>query len=1119
MNKHITDALNIVSEIAYKTTDFASIYPITPSSLMGENYSKFSESGKKNIFNNTAKVREMQSEAGAIACAHGATLSGSFSTTFTSSQGLLLMLPNMYKMANELIPFVMHVASRSISSHALNIFCDHTDIMSAQKTGFTILSSSSVQEAQDFAMLANMITLKSKIPVLHFFDGFRTSHEINTINKLSDEEINALFPFKEYYDFKHNSITNISPVVLGTNQNADIYFQAKESINTYLNAFPNIINACFDDFYNKTGRKYSAFEYYGNKNASKVLVLMASASQTAIKTLKHLNGDYGIIKVNVFNPFIKEEFLKVLPKSTKTITVLDRTKENGSVYESLCLNVISSIKDLNIKVLGGRYGLGGKDFSPAMVKACFSNMENEQKDNFTIGIDDDISNTSLKLENFEIEENEFSALFYGLGSDGMVTSAKNTLKIIGTTTNNNVMGYFDYDSKKSGSLTSSEIIISKNLINHSYTLKKANIIVVNNIEFLNRFHKEKTLKENGILILNTKSNLEEILNDEVKSNIANNNIQIFTIDANGLALKYNLGKKINLVMQTAFFNIANIIEFNKALSLIKFEAKQSFKNKNQILVENCLKACDDVQNSVKRYIYPNSWKNLSFKNKNLSFNEEILNLNGNSIKVSSFKAGGKYEEEEKTIPFSFSENKACWLKENCIECNGCSMVCPHNAIKSVLVEEKFLKDRNIDYKLTKNGLAYAIYIDKEKCTGCNTCVLQCPTKNKALKLTNTKATAEDIKNAEYIYGLENNLETFNKASVKGLEFNKSYFNFCSACSGCAETQYYKLLSRICGSHLVISNATGCSSIYGGSVGVCPFNKDKHNLGTSFVSNLFEDNAEFGLGMNIGYNLNRENLLNYIKNNLSKFNDELQNILATLLENSENYAKCFEIYNKLKEDKNLSLYLKENLNYIMPLVHFIVGGDGFAYDIDFGGLDHIIASGENVNILILDNEVYSNTGGQTSKATNLGALTKYTNNKNTLKKDLFLSFMQYENLYFANVCLGADKNQTLKAFNEAISHNGPSVIVAYTPCINHGIDMEKVYVVQQNAVKSGYFNLFRYDSKSDQKLILDSTPNFEMLESFIKNENRYKNIDNETFEKLKNSKIERYNLYLKLKDIL
>lgn len=1115
MNKCIVDANSIVSEVVYKTTDFASIYPITPSSTMGENYAKFSELGKKNIFNNVPQTREMQSEVGVIACVHGASLSGSFSSTFTSSQGLLLMIPNLYKMANELLPFSIHVASRSLSSNALNIFCDYSDVLATQKTGLIMLCSSSVQSAQDFAMLSQMITLKSRIGVLHFFDGFRTSHEINTIDKLSDENIKNLFPYNEYLKFKNQAISNVNPVVLGTNQNSDIFFQTRERINEYLEKIPEILKSCFDDFYKETNRSYSAFEYYGNKNASKIIVIMGSAFEPC-KEIAENSSDYGVIKVNVFSPFLKEEFLKVLPKTAKVITVLDRTKENNSIYEPLCMNVIACLKQTNIKILGGRFGLGGKEFDKNMANACFENMENEQKDHFTVGITDDITFSSLKVEKKYYENDAFSSIFFGLGSDGMVTATKNTLKIIGNNTNLFVQGYFNYDSRKSGSLTASEMLISKTSISHPYSVLSADIIVVNNIEFLNKFHKEKFVRRNGKILLNCKENINEILTDEVKKYISENNIEVFSIDANALAIKYNLGTKINLIMQTAFFKLTKFLEFENALNKIKEEAKKAFQNKNTTLVENCFKACDEVENLITKH-EKIEYKEESKQEENDTFLEKITNFEGNSLSVKTFNANGKFEENYTTTPFNFSKTNAEWIKEKCIQCGGCEMVCPHNAIKCILTNEKNINKLPINAIPVKNkeGYFYSVFVNKNKCTGCSTCVLSCPTR--ALKMCEKIATEKDKEIANIVENFENEI-TNAKNSIKDLSLNKSYYNFCSACSGCAQTQYFRLLSKLCGSHLILSNATGCSSIYNGSVDVCPFNKDKENLGTSFMSNLFEDTIEFGYGAKIGFNLARENFKNYLVNNINSYEQNLKEIFNKFIENFEDFTICKEIYNKLNNYFNLPFEISSNLKFIMPIVHFIVGGDGFSYDIDFGGLDHVIQSGEDVKILIFDNEVYSNTGGQTSKATNFGALTKYTNKKQTLKKDLFLSLMQYKNLYFARVCLGADKNQTLKAFKEALSHKGPSIILAYTPCLNHGIDMTNVYSVQQNAVKSGYFNLMRYN-ETNKEFNLDSVPDFDLLESFLKNENRYKNLDDNLLNILTTSKIENYELYKKLQNIL
>ncbi|MBE5745921.1 MAG: 4Fe-4S dicluster domain-containing protein [Clostridiales bacterium] len=1088
--KIITDALSSVAKISYKTSEYSAIYPITPSSNIGEQVSLKSERGEKNLFGNNVKVDIMQSELGAISSSFGALNSGLYSTTFTSSQGLLLMIPNMYKMASSLKPFVLTVASRSLSTHALNIFCDHSDIYATRQTGFTMLCSRNNQMVEDFALLANMITLKSKIPVMHFFDGFITSHKIDTIEELSDNNILNLFPFKEFQDFKQTSLTNINPKTLGTNQNQDAFFENREAISSYYEKLPNVINECFNEFYKETDRKYNVFDYYGSETATKIIVCMGSSVETVIESLNYLNDDYGVISVNVFNPFIKEEFLKVLPKNTKTITVLDRTKECGSIYEPLALNVIASLKDTNIKVLAGRYGLGGKDFNVKMALSIFKNMEYSQVDHFTIGINDDILNTSLKVENVDIKnDNIFKVITYGVGNDGSVSATKNAIKIIGSLTGNYVSGNFYYDSKKSGNLTQSEMLICKDKININYKLNSYDFVIVNDVNLLYNYPLIDTINNNATILINTNKNLDEAFNNEIKYKIANKNCKIFILDAQKIAKEQNLGNKINLIMLAGMFNLLDFIDYDDAISKLKLESKKQYNIESNYL--------DEIATFVKRYLYSNEWKNLK-----VTLNEL------KEIKVSDFKANGEFLNENFGQHFINSLKADC-DNNKCIRCTNCALICPHSAINLKLVDIKELINAPIDFKYIKlkNDQAFCLNIDTNKCTGCGNCVKMCP--SKALHLSDYLNS-----NTEFFNSLTNLSKQEN--NIKDLAFKEDYYSNCISCTGCCETIYYKLLGKLFGEHLVYSNATGCSSIYNGDSSCSPFIKNKNNLGTSFVSNLFEDNFEFGYGLTEGYKLSRKNYFDNLNINLlsEKFKQEAQNIL----ENYENFEICKNAYInmcKLTSENEFDENFK-NSNFLMPLVHFIVGGDGWAYDIDFSGLDHIVASNKNVNILILDNEVYSNTGGQSSKATGYGAKTKYTNSKNYKKKDLFLSLMQYDNLYFAKVCLGANKNQCINSLIDAVNHNGPSVIVAYSPCLNHKIKMENSLQESINAVKSGYFNLLTFKNKT---LTLDSTPNFDYLNDFILGEGRYSNITEETFQQILKQKQDEFEFYKKLSTIL
>lgn len=1087
--KIITDALSSVARISYKLSEYTAIYPITPSSNIGEQFSQKSEMGEKNIFGNRIKVDIMQSELGAISSSFGALNSGLYSTTFTSSQGLLLMIPNMYKMASSLKPFVLTVASRSLSSHALNIFCDHSDIYSARQTGFTMLCSRNNQMVEDFALLSNMITLKSKIPVMHFFDGFITSHKIDTIDSLSDNNLINLFPYKEFENFKQTSLSNINPKTLGTNQNPDIFFENRENISSYYEKLPQIIKGCFKDFYKETGRQYNIFDYFGSKTATKIIVSMGSSVETLKESLDYLSKDFGVISVNVFNPFIKEEFLKILPKTTEIITVLDRTKECGAIYDPLALNVISALKDNNIKVLAGRYGLGGKEFTVPMALSVFKNMDNTQRDHFTIGINDDVLNTSLPIEKIDVKHDDiFKVITYGIGNDGSVSGSKTAIKIIGNLTQNYVCGNFYYDSKKSGNLTQSEILVSKSKININYKINAYDFVTINDINLLYNYDLLSQINKKATILINTNLDLEDILNNEIKSTLSNKNCKIYLIDAKKIAKENNLGNKINLIMTCAFLNITDLVDYDDSLNLIKQISKKQFNVDNEYL--------NIVSENISRYLYPKEWKKLNFIKKEKA-----------DIKVSDFKANGEFLNENFGLHF-VNSLKADWNNDKCIRCTNCALICPHSAINLKLVDIKDLKNAPEDFKYIKlkNDQAFCLNIDTNKCTGCGNCVKICP--SKALNLSEYLN-----KNSEFFYSLKNLSEQEN--NVRNLAFKEDYYSNCTSCTGCSETAYYKLLGKLFGDRLVYSNATGCSSIYNGDSGCSPFIKNKNNLGTSFISNLFEDNFEFGYGLTTGYNQSRKNYFNNLNLNLLSENFKLE--ANKIIENFENFEECQNAYINICNLKTKNEY-DEKLKiskFLMPLVHFIVGGDGWAYDIDFSGLDHIVASNKNVNILILDNEVYSNTGGQSSKATGFGAKTKYTNCKNYKKKDLFLSLMQYDNLYFAKVCLGANKNQCINSLIDAVNHNGPSVIVAYSPCLNHKIKMENALQESISAVKSGYFNLMTFKNKT---LTLDSEPNFDYLNDFILGEGRFDNINEDTFQTLLKQKQEEYEFYKKLTTI-
>ncbi len=1085
--KILTDANLIVANISHKLTEYAAIYPITPSSTMGEEYAKLCDKKIPNIFNSVPKTDVMQSETGAISSASGALFGGSYSTTFTSSQGLLLMIPNMYKMASSLKPFVLNVASRSLSTHALNIFCDHSDIYSAVNTGFSMLCSSNTQKAQDFCMISHMLTLKSKIPVLHFFDGFITSHKNSVIEKLTDDQIKNLFPYSEFYNFKNSILSPSTPKTLGTNQNPDIYYQNREAIEKYYKMVPKFLNDCFEEFYKETGRKYSIFEYFGSKNATKIVVSMGSSVETLKSCLKYLPKDYGVIGVNLLSPFVKTEFLKVIPTSCKVLTVLDRSKMGGNLGV-LAKNVIACLQEKNIKILCGTYGLGGKEFNLNHASSVFENMSTNMKNNFNVGIIDNENHSSLPLDKSTFDDEIKKICFYGVGNDGSVSASKMYAKLIFNSFNKYVCENSYYDSKKSGNLTESQVFESESNFEINYKETHFDHISISNLELLNSYDLLKSIKQNCVVLVNSDENLLENLSDYSKYELASNNCKVYFVPATKLAKEYNLGNKINLIMLAAFINIS--CDKNKDIlieNLIK-ESGQKFNNNFGYL--------KDVKNYVNLFTMPPNLKSKKIEDKF---------LDNNNLPVSFFKANGEFENVNTFS--SFCKDLAVWQENKCIKCTNCAQICPHNAIKIKKVRTEDLKNAPTSFKYidNKNGTSFCLLIDPSLCTGCGNCTQICP--SKALILSNFKDN-----NKEYFLSLKGE-------KINNLISDENYYSCNSSCTGCMEIMYYKLLGFLFGSKLNIINATGCSSIYNGGINCSPFKLDKNKFGTSFISNLFEDNAEFGYGLTTGFENARNNFIEKIKENINDFSEIYKENLTKFLNNIDNFDECQNIYRTLLNEtprNEIEKYANLNLKFILPNVNFIVGGDGWAYDIDFGGLDQVISMNKNVNILILDNEVYSNTGGQTSKATNIGAKTKYTSEKQTLKKDLFLSLFQYKNINFYKVDFSANRNQCIKAFKEAVNHNGPSVIVAYTPCINHKIDMKNSFAISQNAVKSGYFNLISYENG---KLTLDSTPDFSLLENFILNEGRYKDISKETLNKLIESKKEEYEFYKKLSSIL
>jgi len=1171
MKKITVDGNTAAATIAYAFSEVATIYPITPSSTMAELCDSWASEGRKNLFGNKLKVVEMQSEGGASGALHGSLSAGALTTTFTASQGLLLMIPNMYKIAGELTPCVMHVSARALATHALSIFGDHSDVMSVRQTGWAMLCSSSVQECMDLALVAHLATLKSSVPFVHFFDGFRTSHEINTIEEIDLEKITPLVPFDKIAEFKQRALNSATPHQQGTAQNPDIYFQNREASNKYYNLTPEIVKSVMKEVGNITGRHYNLFDYVGDPNAENIIVIMGSGATTTEETVKYLNKNFnaklGVVKVRLFRPFSSIDFIKSLPKTLKNIAVLDRTKESGSDGEPLYKDVITALFNhgyKDVKVIGGRYGLGSKEFTPSMVNAVFENLQSTTpKTNFTIGINDDVTNLSLDINKIihPSDDSVTACKFYGFGGDGTVSANKSSIKIIGNNTNLNGQAYFEYDSKKSGNATICHLRFGENQINESYLLDNIDFIACHNQTYVTKYNLLKDLKDNGTFLLNTGwdlADLERMLPNRMKKELALKNIKFYTIDAYDIANKIGLGNKINLVMQSAFFKLINIIPFELAVKEMKDFAKKSYGKKGDAILNKNYEAIESANSKIIEIKYPESWKNIpdekietSTKDTNYynSFIKPISRLEGNDLPVSSFNERGfvptgtsQYEKR------GIASSLPTWIPENCIQCNMCSFVCPHAAIRPVLVDENNIKDLPDNVKLldatAEKGKKFAIQCSSKDCTGCGLCANICPALKKALVMQPSEDIMEvENKKFEYLNSLpKENSKIFKPTTVKGSQFNKPYFEFSGACAGCGETPYIKVLTQLFGDKMIIANATGCSSIYGGSSPTCPYTKDENGYGVAWANSLFEDNAEFGYGINIASNLNYENLRNNLQtiSNLCN-NEELSNTIQeyfNLTDSKEQRLYGIKINAKLETIKTDNSELQKAINETKLLGNhyakqsiWVIGGDGWAYDIGYGGLDHLIASGENINILVLDTEVYSNTGGQSSKSTPAGAVAKFASDgKKTNKKDLALMATTYKNVYVAKVALGADMNQFVKAITEAEAYNGVSLIIAYAPCINHGINMSNSIEEEKRAVQSGYWHLFRYNpdlrEQGKKPFILDSKPPVIDYEDFILSENRYKILKQtneekakKLFEIAKKNSEETYNIYKTLSELL
>ena len=1149
--KMTVDGNTAVSHIAYAFSDVAAIYPITPSSPMAEVADEWAAQSRMNMFGQTVRIAEMQSEAGAAGAVHGSLAAGALTTTFTASQGLLLMIPNMYKISGELLPSVFHVSARALAYHALSIFGDHSDVMACRQTGFAMLASNSVQEAMDMALVAHLATLETSVPFLHFFDGFRTSHEVQKIDAPSYEEIQTLVPMDKVEAFRARGLNPSHPHQAGTAQNPDIYFQNREAGNKFYNATPEIVEDVMKKVGKLTGRNYKLFDYVGAPDAESVIIAMGSGcdvADEAVTKLVSMGEKVGLIKVHLYRPFSVKHFIDAIPASVKTITVLDRTKESGSLGEPLYLDISAALVEGgrgDIKLLGGRYGLGSKEFTPTHVKAVFANAAGEKKNHFTVGIVDDVTNTSLPMgELFSAaSEGAIQCKFYGLGSDGTVGANKNSIKIIGDHTDLYAQAYFSYDSKKSGGITISHLRFGKKPIQSPYLIDAADFTACHNASYVTRYDMVSSLKDGGTFLLNCPWTAEELdaqLPAEMKKQLAKKNIKLYTIDAIDLAAKVGMGNRINTIMQAAFFKLANVIDYADADKYMKEYAKKTYGKKGDAIVKKNWDAIDIAISGLKEVKVPAEWANATTGAVPVKVpaNEyfetivsPILAQEGDKLPVSAFDPGGVVPTgttkfEKRGIAVKVPE----WIPENCIQCGNCSLVCPHAAIRPIYTKDGAEVPEGYATKKATgkefDGMQYRLQVSPMDCTGCGSCAGICPAKQSALVMEPLASQMKEEANWEFAMKQAEVTTVQNKSTVKNSQALKPLFEFSGACAGCGETPYVKLVTQLFGDRMMIANATGCSSIYGGSAPTCPYTVNDEGKGPAWANSLFEDNAEFGFGMNLAMEQRREKLAETVKKMIAvdycdadlkaagqKWLDNMDNA-----EGSKETAKELVAAAKAGLDVDLTgtEWEKEwlangkkctceacdaarevvaNEDLLIKKSIWIFGGDGWAYDIGYGGLDHVLAQGKDVNVLVLDTEVYSNTGGQASKATPTGSVAKFAAaGKRTKKKDLGLMAMSYGYVYVASVGMGANPAQLLKAMTEAEAYPGPSLIIAYAPCINHGIDMGKTQQEIKKAVECGYWPLYRYNpllaEEGKTPLTIDSKDPTGSYQEFIKGEVRY-----------------------------
>ncbi|MFO7784836.1 MAG: pyruvate:ferredoxin (flavodoxin) oxidoreductase [Desulfatiglandales bacterium] len=1151
------------AHVAYAMSEVAAIYPITPSSSMGEYCDEWAAHGRKNIFGEELKVVEMQSEAGAAGAVHGSLSAGTLSTTFTASQGLLLMIPNMYKISGEIMPAVFHVSARAIAAHALSIFGDHSDINAVKQTGFSLLASASVQEVMDLALVAHLASIRASLPFVHFFDGFRTSMEIQKIELIDYDDMAGLVDYDAIEEFRSRCMNPEYPQLRGTAQNPDVFFQNREAANPFFARIPHIVQEEMDRVGDLVGRKYHLFDYVGDPEADRVVMSMASSCDVIEETVNHLNNlgeRVGLVKVRLYYPFALEAFFRALPGTTESIAVLDRTKCPGGIGEPLYQDVCTAFHDRADKpvIVGGRYGLGSKDFTPTMVKAVFDNLRSAvPKSHFTIGIKDDVTHTSLEIGE-EIDASPKGTVrckFWGLGADGTVGANKNAIKIIGENTDMYAQAYFAYDAKKSGGITVSHLRFSPHRIQSPYLLTQSDFIACHNPAFVNQYDLLEGIREGGTFLLNSPWSLDELeenLPDRMKRTIAARNLAFYNIDAVKIASDLGLGGRINMIMQAAFFKIADVIPPEEAFEYMKDAIKKTYGKKGDKVVKMNVDAVDRAVGALEKIEVPESWSTAGHEayadRDEPEFVREVMRpmlaQQGDKLPVSKLPIDGVFptattQYEKRGVAVNVPE----WQPENCIQCNQCSFVCPHAVIRPVLAREEDLTDAPEDFLTVEakgkelKGYRYRIQISPLDCTGCGNCAQVCPSKKKALLMKPLVTQKKQVTNHAFSLDLPRPGDVMPVTSVKGSQFRQPLFEFSGACPGCGETPYIKVITQLYGDRMLIANATGCSSIYGGSAPSCPYTVNEYGHGPAWANSLFEDNAEYGFGMELAVSYRRDALaskiLEALKGDLS---EELHEVLEGWLEHMNDAEQSRELGDRIVEliegqvvdpeaEVNDELMdILEQSDYLTKKSIWVFGGDGWAYDIGYGGLDHVMAAGRDVNVLVLDTEVYSNTGGQSSKSTPTGAVAKFAaSGKPTRKKDMGLMMMTYGYVYVASVAMGANKNQFMKALVEAESYQGPSIIIAYAPCINHGINMGLSQEEMKKAVETGYWPLYRFDPRLKDEgknpFILDSKEPVGDFQEFLMGEVRYSSLTRtfpdsaeKLFEKAEKDMRDRYETY-------